>query len=294
MKWSVVILVLVGLIAAVAAAVLAGSLKIGAHAAAPASDEEVTVLCATRDLPAMMVVDSSYLVQRKVQRSQVPEDFLGDASKVAGQMLAMEIKADQPFTKRHFGRKDASALAEAVKQGKRGFTLSLSPEAAMMNLIMPGSSVDVLASIDVPAQNGKDRESISVTVLQGVYVLAVNDKTVMTEHEGKTASSGITGGHVLLTLLVSPKEAELLELVRSKGQISLSMRNPLEAKSAGDGSVTSLSQITDMYQRRAMPPVAVVETSTPATPNKPQWSVMIYHGAGSAERQTFEMPLPAK
>lgn len=303
MKWSVAVLVLVGLLAATAAAVLVSSLKAGGRMPAipgiPQAQRpaEIEVLVATRDLQPMAVVDSSAVSRRKVPRERVPEGFMSEPVQVVGHVLALPATKDAAFTQAHFARKPAAALAAAVPQGRRGVTLALTADAAMVNLLYPGCMVDVLASFDVPTQEshqGSDRkETVSVTVLQGVQVLAVEGKTVLSDGDAK-ASSGGYNQKCLVTLQVAPKEAELLQLVRaSKGEISLTMRNPMEGVSVQSTGSMSLRQLSELFGRRATEPLAVETPSETSTAGRPQWAVVVMHG-NAVEKTTFEIPVSSK
>lgn len=292
MKWSVLALVVIGLIAATAAAVLVSSLKAGGRPVVMqgAGSSEIEVLLAARDLPEMAVVEGSNVVREKMTRDKAPEGCLTDSVQVVGRVLSMPVVKGQPFRQAHFARPTAAALAAAVRQGKRAVMLSLTPDAAMMNLLYPGCVVDVLASFEVPTPDGHGKETASVTVLQGIQVLAVEDKTVLNEEEPKATSGGQYSQRRLVTVLVSPKEAELLQLVRNKGEVSLTMRNPLEQAKA-EASSTVLSQVLDLYSRQAPPPMSEAEPATSGY--RPTWSVTILRG-GQEEQQTYAMPVEVR
>jgi Flp pilus assembly protein CpaB len=300
----VAVLVLVGLVAAAAAAVLMQSLKAGGHvfsmsgATQVAPGNDVEVLVAARNLQPMAVIDESAWAKRKIPRDTLPDGYMTDQVQVVGHVLMLPVTANQAFTAQHFARKNAAALASAIPEGRRAVTLSLSGDAAMSTTLYPGCIVDVVASLELPAQEGKDaygKEMVSVILLQGVEVLAVEDKTVLSEGDSKAASGG--GQYAqrrLVTLQVAPKEAELLQLVRaSKGEISLTMRNPTE-RSHIDSSSTSLSQISELFSRRAMPSISTSDvTQEPPASERPQWSVVVLHG-NNVEKQTYEMPASLK
>jgi Flp pilus assembly protein CpaB len=297
MKWSVAILVLFGLIAAAAAAVLAGALKAGGGRSLSSSNPlppgaQVEVLVATRDLQPMGMVDSGAVVKKWISREMMEDNYLTNPVQVVGHVLAVGIKKDAVYTHQHFVGKNAAVLASAVKQGKRAVTLALSPDAAMTNLLYPGCIVDVLATFEAPTQDNQDtyakKETITVTVLQAVQVMAVEDKTVMSEGEAKAPGGGQYSQRRNVTLLVAPKEAEQLQTVKaSHGEISLTMRNPMETGRMEEGSATSISQISDLFRGR-MAPSMIVESNEPASTERPQWSVVVLHG-NTIEKQTFEL-----
>jgi Flp pilus assembly protein CpaB len=121
-----------------------------------------------------------------------------------------------------------------------------------------------------------------------VQVMAIEDKTVVSEGETtKATGGGNNTQHRLVTLQVAPKEAELLQLVRAtKGEVSLTMRNPLERGARNESSSsTSLSQVLELLSRRSVNSQVTVETPAEPTPDRPQWSVVVMHGS-NMEKQT--------
>jgi pilus assembly protein CpaB len=92
--------------------------------------------------------------------------------------------------------------------------------------VQPGSKVDVLFT-----RPGNMAEAITSTILQNVKVLAVGRSLFPNQAVDPKASK-----MPVATLLVTPEDAQKLELAKNEGKISLSLRNPLDAKDDMDGS----------------------------------------------------------
>ena len=306
MRWSVIALVVVGVVAAMAAAVLVGSLK-ATVSSPPARPQPklVSVLYATQSLPALTVVDPNAVESRREPLDKAPKGHIGDASQVVGRVVYYPVVKGQPFVTENFASgKTGLGLAAAVREGMRAFTLSLDPEAALSGLLYPGSVVDILASFKVPAPEGRKGEELaSITILHGVHVLAIEDKTVVSQEEdekpgaAKSSSSAARTGRRLVTLMVDPNQAEVLQLAQTNGTVSLAMRNPLE-KSPGDVTATRLSQVCQLLAREpqpqtpppALPPVVEPTTrKAVVTPPTPVWTVQVLR-AGKETTENFPMP----
>src|SRR5688572_10658431 len=130
MKIAVISLVLLGLLAAISAAVLISTLS-GNSAptlgptTAPA-ETEVEVLLAARDLPPMSVVDGASVISRRVPKSQVPANALVNSVQVVGKVLTDRMVANQPFTRNCFAKEGIGVyLASALPPGKRAMSIQL-------------------------------------------------------------------------------------------------------------------------------------------------------------------------
>jgi pilus assembly protein CpaB len=303
MNWRVAALVLVGLAAAVAAAVLVAALQAG-NKAQRASATEVEVLVAADDLPVMKIVDAACVARKKLPLEQA-RDGLRDSVQVVGKALSVPMAKDQVFKADYFASKSSAYnLASALPAGMRAVTLMLSADEALKNLVYPGGMVDVLAYLKMPAaREGEKDEQVSVTLLRGVQVLAVDARSIVSSSKDQATpvpEEGSSSRKLLVTLMVSPKDAELLQLAQQYGQVSLTMRNPMD-DSREEASGTPLSQLVRLYRRpeaappprRPAPIPALTLASTPAALTKPaepvRWQTVIYRG-GQSEVETFSMP----
>src|SRR5215204_4121777 len=106
MKVAVLSLVLLGVLAAVCAAMLVTTLTSRGGADAPVAkvSDEADVLVATRDLEPMTVIDSAAVAVKKVPKAQVPETALLNSVHVVGKVITDRMVAGQAFTKACFPR----------------------------------------------------------------------------------------------------------------------------------------------------------------------------------------------
>ena len=91
-------------------------------------------------------------------------------------------------------------------------------------LLDPGARVDVLYT-----KPGRASEAIATTLLQNVQVLSVGRRTRPGEKLDPKAAK--QAPLPVATLLVTPEEAQKLELAKNQGKISLVLRNPGDTKS---------------------------------------------------------------
>ena len=102
--------------------------------------------------------------------------------------------------------------------------------SGVAGLIQPGSHVDVLFT-----RPGSMAEAITSTILQNVKVISTGRIVAVGQTVDPRAPKSPT-----VTLEMNPEDTQKLELAKSQGKISLSLRNPLDtAQSAKTDPVTA-------------------------------------------------------
>jgi pilus assembly protein CpaB len=85
--------------------------------------------------------------------------------------------------------------------------------------VLPGTRVDVLATVSPTGQSG---DMTSKVILTNVQVLAAGTKIERDTDRNKPMAVSV------VTLLVDPEESERLTLASTEGKIQLALRNPLD------------------------------------------------------------------
>ena len=323
MKMAVAGLVLLGLVAALAAAVLIASMNANgglAKRAAVLDDSEVTVLLATKALPPMSVLDANCVITKSMPHSKAPAGFLSSPVEVVGKVLAVPVVEGQAFTKGVFSEDAGTHIAAALPHGKRAVGISVTEYGGLEGLLYPGSVVDVLVSLkpnnnfgdivsNVSTSRSPPQTGVTRTLLQGVEVLAIDQHTVTSPEQVVGATKYNNSRRV--TLLVDPKQAKLLELAMDQGTLSLALRNPLD-QATSDTSLVSLYDLfpessssssrtsefvasalkslgTMMASRMQSQKVEHIEAPPAPPPPAPKWDVMVIQG-DKAESHSFELP----
>ena len=282
MKWSIAGLLLLGVGAAVSASILVGTLKAGAPAVAGTSvtPAEMQIMVAAKPMPAMSIVDARSVLTKTVPANEAPANYMRRPTDVIGKLLTVPIVEGQVLTSTCFAdEKSGARLASALADGMRAVSLSLTPDKA--GLLHAGCIVDVLVSLNRPSTEGSGtKEAMSMTLLQGVEVLAIDDSSVMSEADSSEPSTPETKTSMrrgqrdkrLVTLMVNSKQAKALQLASQYGAVSLALRNPLDTAPVETDS-TMLSGLADEYTRivAALSPPQVGEPKAydPSQPSNP-------------------------
>jgi pilus assembly protein CpaB len=317
MKLQYVGLIGVGLIAALCAMVLLAWTQ---NNGAKTTSDMVDMVVATRDVPALTVVTSEMCEIKKVSRQLAPKVFVPEPTSVIGQVVVVPVLKGQPYTTQCFAPEGSGFhLASTLPDGKRAVTVALADYSVLEGLLYPGSTVDVIVSFDMRMKNEGKGGIISKTLLHGVQVLAVENKTVVSQNSAaeEVGSKG-NENRRKVTLLVDPDQAEKLQLAMVHGVISLAMRKPNDKTEASD-HITQLSDLglppeyfespkpapapapaeppkaeaAKVDPPKADPPKEAAKEPEPAPPPPRVWTTTVIRG-GQASTQTFPMPEDSK
>jgi len=145
--------------------------------------------------------------------------------------------------------------------------------------VTPGTRVDVLLT-GTPTGSS---EPETTTVLQNVAVLASG-------HTLERSATGEAQNTPVITLLVTPDDAERLTLASSQGHIQLALRNPLDTRSEQVPAASSKG----LYRGGAVVPAAqapvrhvVVKTPVTPPPASTGISVEVYQGDKKVDTVKF-------
>ena len=271
MRWFIIGLVVLGVLAALSAAVLVASLKADVGASTPMTarvSPDVEILVAARDLPAMTVVDAKSIVKKKVPRSAAPEGCFFDVVQVVGKLLALPIVEGQAFTRKYCVTEGSGReIAAALSDGMRAVSFPIPQHSGLDGILYPGSVVDVMMSLDLPSKGGVRGETLSCTLLRGVQVLGIGDRTVVSQGDGGNLQGLDRGRRQMITLMVTSKQAEMLKLALERGTVSLAMRNPLDSAPVSSQGVLISELLPGIFQPSAKAPAAL--TGPPGPPGAP-------------------------
>lgn len=200
---------------------------------AAAVEETVSVVVATADLPRGESIDAARVEVREVPKSQAPEGRLASLEDATSRTPSIPmLKGEFVVEPKLLPKGSRPGMASLIRPGMRAFTIQTpSFSSSLAGLIQPGNRVDVLLTITPPGSPGDDAATTS-TLLQNIELLAVH-----TTVEAEAAAKADPNGARSVTLLVTPRQAAILDLAQNKGTLHLSLRNgrddaPLEETTA--------------------------------------------------------------
>lgn len=236
----------------------------------------VPVVVATQDLPVgtMLTADHVRITQWPAA-SPVTGGF-DEVTGVSDRGLIAPVIMNEPITEVKLAPREAGAgLPPSIPLGMRAISIKVNEVVGVAGFVVPGTRVDVLATVG--RINGG---TMSKAVVSNVQVL-----TAGTRYDLEDSRSGEPLPSTVVTLMVTPEEAERIALASIEGQLVLTLRNPLDTKPTDTEGIRTAALMGDV----APPPVIVqrqgrkvVVKPAPAPP-KPYTIEAIRGGSRSQE-----------
>jgi pilus assembly protein CpaB len=236
------------------------------------------LVVAARPLPIGMSVKPADVKIMKTTVDQFPKGAFSRVEEVLDRPVVSNILADEPVLEGRLAARGAgTGLASIIPVGMRAVSVRVNDVVGVAGFVLPGMRVDVLVTGRPPSSDG----TVTTTVLQSILVLSAGP-TIQPDPRGQAVNVPV------VTLLVTPDQAEVLTLAGNEGRIQLVLRN---------GSDQALSRTTgrdlsDLYGNRAprtqAQPLAVsrprprpvVQAAPPAAPPPPPPDeVVVFRGS---------------
>ena len=153
----------------------------------------------------------------------------------AGRVARIPILQGEPITENKVVKLgDGGVLAAILPAGMRAIATKIESKTAVANLVLPNDHVDVILTQRKRGKNGSE-EIVSDTLFRNVRVLAIGQQ--VEAKEGKKNAEGSVA-----TMELTPKQAELLALANTVGEISLALRSVADLNGDGPASNDDMSK----------------------------------------------------
>jgi len=227
----------------------------------------------------------------------VPDTLFRNVSDLAGRVATVPLVQGQFISTTLLAPKGASAgLTSVIPPGFRAMTMEINEFSGVAGFVQAGCHVDVILSM----RNEQTGASMARTIVQDVKVAAVG----MRHNPGDPPNTD--AGHSV-TVLVTPQQAEVLELASSAGHPRLALRNNNDlfpVQSAGvsfadirgngaNGKADVVEKINVESQQKAAAIAAAAPVTSPAAVTTPttrpvwveMWTVKVIRGANESDQQ---------
>jgi pilus assembly protein CpaB len=224
----------------------------------PKTVKVVKVLAAVRDLPLGTRIRKADLKQVEIQEKDLPRGALLQDREVLDRALMVPVSTNEPFTNQKLSTLGgADGVPSTIEQGKRAISVQISDVSGVAGLIQPNSRVDVFFT-----RPGSMAEAVTTIILQNVRVLAIGRLYQAGQQVDPKAPR-----MPVATLVVTPEEAQKLELAKNQGKISLALRNPLDASQEDDVQPVTTDALDPMISARMARARRGRTTNLRGTPN---------------------------
>ena len=178
----------------------------------------------------------------------VPGGFIA-IDQVVDKGVIAPVAENEPLNANNLASKEAGVgLPPTIPPGMRAISVKVNEVIGVAGFVVPGTRVDVMVILHTGTT------SVARVVVGNVQVL-----TAGTRYDQESAREGKALPSSVVSLMVSPADAELVGLAASEGQIMLTLRNPLDTAVTPTTGTSSSRLAGD--QSAAKP----VSTSAPGT-----------------------------
>ncbi len=194
----------------------------------------IDVVVAAKDLPEGTILEPSTLRLRTVPEKFVEPYAVRAPNALFGKVTVAPIAEGEQVLGNKVRRAEeipkGATLSGVMPEGKRAVTINADAVTGVGGFVRPGDLVDILWGLQVPQPGQKEPQTITLTLFQGVPVLAVGRQMVGAAPGSPAAPSSSESGSAptsafMFTLALNPQETALLLFAREQGRIQLSLRS---------------------------------------------------------------------
>jgi pilus assembly protein CpaB len=229
-----------------------GQVRQGALPAAALQDArgQVRLAVAARDLPVGAVLAAEDIRLVDWPGEVLPLGYSGSTEDLVGRGLLTYVRTNEPLIADKLAHRDGGGgLPILIPSGMRAVSVRVDEVVQVAGFVTAGTRVDVLVTLD-----GGDTPQVTTRlILQNVQVLAAGQQ-VERDREGTPVTVSV------ITLLVTPEDAERLTLAATQGRIQLALRGMLDMGEVN----TSGARLSGLVQapRQASAPTRAVRVET--------------------------------
>jgi pilus assembly protein CpaB len=187
------------------------------------------LVVATGDLPVGATVKPADLKIVKWPAESYPKGGFGKIEEVVDRAVVSNVLAEEPLVTGRLSEKNAGiGLSSVIPPGMRAVSMRVNDVIGVSGFVFAGTRVDVLVTGQPP--NSGSEGHMTSTVLQNILVISAGTKMQPNER-------GQPENVPVVTVLVTPEQAEILTLASSEGRIQLVLRNSTDDKTEKTGGV---------------------------------------------------------
>lgn len=226
------------------------------------------VLVAADDLQVGTKIEDNDIRFVHFPSASLPAGVFHRKDKVLGRGVVIPIsKGEFILTNKLAGENAGSGLPALIPPGMRAVSVRVNDTTSVSGFVQPGTRVDVMLTGN-PAGSSEQQ---TTTILENVAVLATGTKM-------ERNAAGEARSAPVVTLLVTPDDAQKLTLASNQGHIQLSLRSPLDTKD----EELSAARSGELYKYLPQPPPVVTHkekrVAVPAPPPPAAYTVEVYKG----------------
>src|SRR6266581_4007767 len=218
----------------------------GATAQGVPEEQGVNVVVATSDLPWGTKLTPDMMRVLKFPTGNAPESHFENSDVVKGRVILANLKRGEAILESKLAPANVTSggVAAVMHPEKRAMAVKVDEVVGVAGFIKPSDHVDVMVTMNHP---GSTEKLFTKLLLENVLVLATGSDI---EKKGKDDKPSPVS---VITLEVTPEEAEKLALATTEGKLRLSLRNPQNSQAVMTTGATVDSLLSSYQLSKATP-----------------------------------------
>jgi len=222
-----------------------------------------------------------------------PEGSFSKAEEVVGRGVVVPLQPNEPVVESRLAPKEGGVgLTATIPEGMRAVAVKVNDVIGVAGFVLPGTRVDLILTGSPEQYQGSETSKV---ILENVLVLAAG-QNIQQDENGNPQNVQV------ITLLVTPEDAQKVALASADGRIQLALRNPMDLQKTDPRPVTRQALYTRgssmpeapavtkavakaVLPRRPLPPPPAPPPTVQQAP--PRLEVELIHGS-ERKRVVFE------
>ncbi len=288
MKWKTWAPAVLAVVLGGAAAKLARDAMTRTRPAPVIAPKLVQIAVANANLTVGSDIRTENVVLSTIQGATPPPDTFTNPADLIGRVVIVPVLKGQTILANQLAPKGSAAgLASLVPPGMRAMTVSVDENNGFSGMLLPGCRIDILGTLSAAKNSGTH------TLVRNVLVQAIGQRVTPKVEEGKEPPPP----YHTMTLIVTPHEAQLIELASVTARVRILLRGVLHndepEKDAGFATMSEITGQADPVNEGTEVHGPATQPSNPAlTANMGHRNVELIKGGGAPQRVIFEIPRP--
>ena len=182
------------------------------------------VAVAARELPMGSVLDAADVKLVPWPGATMPTGYLSSADAAAGRGLIATVQENEPLLEAKLAPIGAGGgLPVLINKGMRAVAVRVDEVVGVAGFVLPGTKVDVLLTM-----NNANGEPTTEIMMQKVRTLSAGTQ-IQRDKEGRPHPVPV------ITVLVTPEQAETLTMAANQGRIQFALRNEMDTTTITTG-----------------------------------------------------------
>ncbi|MEZ5399548.1 MAG: Flp pilus assembly protein CpaB [Bryobacteraceae bacterium] len=222
------------------------------------------VVVAAKPLPVGVTIKPDDIKVVKIPSSAFPKGAFSKPEEVIDRPVISNVLLEEPVLEgRLAARGSGLGLAPVIPVGMRAVSVRVNEVVGVAGFVLPGMHVDVLVTGRPP---GADATTMTTTALQDITVISAG-QAMQADPRGQAINAPV------VTLLVTPEQAEALTLAGNEAKIQLVLRNASDTSRAQ----TPGKKMYELYRVK---------------PGRGEGSSRRYRGEGESDEEEMPRPRP--